>query len=192
MPIFKGRYSMDRRRYIAISILILLMGFAPLSAREKTIAAGFQAGFAATGVVLDVGLGPLYLNTGINYPLGYTYVVATSGGGSEAFPKVVTFTLDVSTAFAMGENFDLKIGLGSILLTDFGPLSGGLVGPVIKGEYWVPYKNYGFFLNINVPVMLFGVLIDDAGGDTTAVVDFNPIYPLLGLLTTSAGVLYSF
>jgi hypothetical protein len=48
------------------------------------------------------------------------------------------------------------------------------------------------FLNINVPVMLFGVLIDDVGGDTEAGVDFNPLYPLMGLLTTTVGVLYSF
>lgn len=175
-----------------IAVLILVMAIAPLSARENKVAMGFQAGFAATGLVVDVGLGPLYLNAGINYPLGYTYVAASSGAGSDSFPKVATFTLDISTAFAMGENFDLKIGLGGILLTNFGPATGGLVGPVIKGEYWVPNKNYGLFLNINVPVMLFGVLIDDAGGDSTAVVDFNPLYPLLGLLTTSVGVLYSF
>lgn len=184
---------MNRRRYtIPIFTLILLMSIAPLSARDKNFAVGFQAGFAATGVVVDVGLGPIYLNAGINYPLGYTYIAATSGSNEDAFPKVSTLTLDVSTAFALGENFDLKIGLGGILLTDFGPVFGGLVGPVIKGEYWVPNKNYALFLNINVPVMLFGVLIDDANGDTTAAVDFNPLYPLLGLLTTSVGVLYSF
>ncbi len=180
------------RNTIQISILILLVSIAPLSAREKNIAVGFQAGFAATGVVVDVGLGPLYLNAGINYPLGYTYIAASTGSDADAFPKVSTLTLDVSTAFAMGESFDLKIGLGGILLTDFGPIMGGLVGPVIKGEYWVPTKNYALFLNINVPIMLFGVLIDDANGDTTAAVDFNPLYPLLGLLTTSVGVLYSF
>jgi len=177
---------------ITIVIMILLLAIAPLSARDNKFALGFQAGFAATGVVLDVGLGPVYLNAGINYPLGYTYIAASSGSGSEAFPKVATLTLDVSTAFALSENFDLKIGLGGILLTDFGPAMGGLVGPVLKGEYWIPNKNYALFLNINVPVMLFGVLIDDAGGDSSAAVDFNPLYPLLGLLTTSVGVLYSF
>lgn len=177
---------------VLVVIMILLLGISPLAARENKMAAGFQLGFAATGVVFDVGLGPVYLNAGINYPLGYSYIAANAGGGEDSFPKVATLTLDVSTAFSMGENFDLKIGLGGILLTDFGPVAGGLVGPVLKGEYWIPNKNYALFLNINVPVMLFGVLIDDAGGSTTAAVDFNPLYPLLGLLTTSVGVLYSF
>lgn len=172
--------------------MIVLVGIAPLSARENNLAVGFQAGFAASGVVLDVGLGPLYLNAGVNYPLGYTYIAGTSGAGSEAFPPVATLTLDISTAFPMGENFDLKIGLGGIMLTDFGPIFGGVVGPVIKGEYWVPNKNYALFLNINVPVMLYGVLIDDDGGSPSAGVDFDPLYPLLGLLTTTVGVLYSF
>ncbi len=177
---------------IAILIVAVILGISPLAARENNFAAGFQAGFAATGVVVDVGLGPLYLNAGINYPLGYSYIAANAGASDEAFPKVATLTLDVSTAFALSESFDLKVGLGGILLTDFGPVAGGLVGPVIKGEYWIPNKNYALFLNINVPVMLFGVLIDDANGDTSAAVDFNPLYPLLGLLTTSVGVLYSF
>ena len=177
---------------VTVSILILLLGIAPLAARDNKIAAGFQAGFAATGFVIDVGLGNLYLNAGINYPLGYSYIAANSGDGSGAFPKVATFTLDISTAFALSDNFDLKLGLGGILLTDFGPVAGGLAGPVLKGEYWIPNKNYALFLNINVPIMLFGVLIDDAGGDSTALVDFNPLYPLFGLLTTSVGVLYSF
>lgn len=177
---------------VTIFILILLFGISPLVARDKNLAVGFQAGFAATGVVVDVGLGPFYLNAGLNYPLGYSYIASNVGAGDAAFPKVATLTLDVSTAFPMGENFDLKLGLGGIVLTDFGPVAGGLVGPVLKGEYWVPGNNYGLFLNINVPVMLFGVLIDDANGDTSAAFDFNPLYPLLGLLTTSVGVLFSF
>ena len=172
--------------------MILVIAISPLSARDNNFALGFQAGFAATGVVVDVGLGPVYLNAGINYPLGYSYIAASAGEGDEAFPKVATLTLDVSTAFALSETFDLKIGLGGIVLTNFGPVIGGLVGPVLKGEYWIPDKNYGLFLNINVPVMLFGVLIDDVGGDTEAGVDFNPLYPLMGLLTTTVGVLYSF
>ncbi len=177
---------------ITVFIIILLLGLSPLSARENKLTVGFQAGFAATGVVVDVGVGPIYLNAGINYPLGYTYIAASSGAGEDAFPKVATFTLDVSTAFSLSESFDLKIGLGGILLTDFGPAMGGLVGPVLKGEYWIPNKNMGLFLNINIPVMLFGVLIDDVGGETNAGVDFNPLYPLFGLLTTSVGMLFSF
>ncbi|HKL59355.1 MAG TPA: hypothetical protein VJ863_05610 [Sphaerochaeta sp.] len=184
---------MKKERFATIIlILVLLLYIPPLFARENTFAAGFQVGFAATGAIVDIGLGPIYMNAGINYPLGYTYIAANSEEGSEAFPKVATLTLDVSTAFALSDNFDIKLGLGGILLTDFGPIAGGLAGPVIKGEYWIPNKNYGLFLNINIPVMLFGILIDDAGGDTAAIIDFNPLYPLLGLLTTSVGVLYSF
>ena len=177
---------------ITICLLILLIGISPLAARENNFAMGIQAGFAATGVVVDVGIGPLYLNAGVNYPLGYSYIATNAGAGSSAYPKIVTLTLDLSTALEKSENFEIKIGLGGIVLTDFGPLAGGLVGPVIKGEYWAPDKNYGLFLNINIPVMLFGVLIDDVGGNTAALVDFDPLYPLFGLLTTTVGVLYSF
>ncbi|HAF86095.1 MAG TPA: hypothetical protein DCG32_06995 [Sphaerochaeta sp.] len=183
------------RLTVTIFFLILLLGISSLPARDNNIAVGFQAGFATTGVVVDIGVGPIYLNAGINYPLGYNAFRAANneGAGQDAFPKVATFSFDVSTAFPKGENFDLKLGLGGIVLTDFGSVAGGLVGPVLKGEYWIPNKNYALFLTINMPVMIFGVLIGDIGGDSSDAVDFDPmLYTMFSLLTTSVGVLYSF
>lgn len=55
---------------LLIVIMILLLGISPLAARENKMAVGIQAGFSATGVVFDIGLGPVYLNAGLNYPLG--------------------------------------------------------------------------------------------------------------------------
>ncbi len=176
---------------ILIVSLVLILGIFPLTARENNMAFGFQTGFAATGVLFDIGLGPVYLNAGINYPLGYSYIASVAdASSSEAFPPIATLTLDVSTAFALSDAFDLKVGLGGIFLTDFGPIAGGFVGPVLKGEYWVPDKNYALFVNIHVPVMLIGVLFDD--GSTSTGVDFNPLYPLAGIFTSTVGVLYSF
>lgn len=172
-------------------IFILVFGTAPLAARDKNVAFGFQAGFAATGVVVDVGLGPLYLNAGINYPLGYSWIAANTDP-SVAFPKLATLTLDISTAFALSDSFDLKVGLGGIMLTNFSPALGGLIGPVIKGEYWIPNKNYALFLNINVPIALFGLLVNDFNEGAEGGVLFDPLLPLLGVLTTTVGVLYSF
>lgn len=176
---------------LLIVIMILLLGISPLAARENKMAVGIQAGFSATGVVFDIGLGPVYLNVGLNYPLGYSYIASVADAStSETFPPIATLTFDVSTAFALSEAFDLKVGLGGIFLTDFGPIAGGFVGPVLKGEYWVPNKNYGLFVNIHVPIMLIGVLFDD--GSTSTGVDFNPLYPLAGIFTSTVGVLYSF
>ncbi|MDT4762148.1 hypothetical protein [Sphaerochaeta sp. PS] len=183
---------MDKRKIrILLVVTLAILSLSPLSARSNNVAVGFQAGFAATGFVVDVGLGPLYLNAGLNYPLGYSYIAANTDP-SEAFPKLATVTLDVSTAFPLSDSFDLKLGFGGIALTDFGPSFGGLAGPVIKGEYWIPNKNYGLFLNINVPILLFGVLVGDYDEENTAAVLFSPLLPLLGLLTTTVGVLYSF
>jgi len=187
---------MNEKRFTStILFLILLLGISSLPARDNNIAVGFQAGFATTGVVADIGLGPIYLNAGINYPLGYNAFRAANneGAGQDACPKVATFSFDVSTAFPKRENFYLKLGLGGILLTDFGSVAGGLVGPVLKGEYWIPNKNYALFLTINMPVMIFGVLISDIGGDSSDAVDFDPmLYTMFSLLTTSVGILYSF
>ena len=185
---------MKRIRIVLLVFLLgLSMGVGNLSARETPVAVGFQAGFAATGVVVDVALGALSLNAGLNYPLGYSYIAALADTDtSDQFPKVATITGDISTAFALSESFDMKVGIGGIVLTNFGPTFGGLVGPVLKGEYWIPEKNMGLFLNINVPVMLFGVIADDAGGGSGGNMYFSPWLPLAGLLTTSVGVLYGF
>lgn len=185
---------MKKMRIGLLIILIgLIVGVGNLSARDTPIALGFQAGFAATGVVVDVELGTLSLNAGVNYPLGYSYIAALADADSEdQFPKLATLTADVSSAFALSETFDVKVGIGGIILTNFGPAFGGLVGPVLKGEYWMPEKNMGLFLNINVPVMLFGGVAEDIGDVSGGEVFFSPWLPLAGLLTTTVGVLYGF
>ena len=176
-----------------LACLLLVVSVFSLSARENPLAMGFQVGLAATGAVLDVELGPLSLNAGFNYPVLYTYMAATSNiDPKDVFLKVATFTLDISRAFPLGRGFDFKLGLGSIVLTDFGPVFGGLAGVVLKGEYWAPGKNHGMFLNINLPLILYGVLLDYTEDGTSSDVHFNPLYPLLGLLTTSVGLLFSF
>lgn len=119
------------KRTLACLLVIVLV--CSLPARENPLAMGFQVGLAATGAVLDVDLGPLSLNAGFNYPVLYTYMAATSNiDPQDVFLKVATFTLDISKAFPLGRGFDFKLGLGSIVLTDFGPLFGGLAGVVLK------------------------------------------------------------
>ena len=61
---------------------------------------------------------------------------------------------------------------------------------MLKGEYWVPNKNFGLTLPHNNPVMAYGYVEDDeifTGG-----VVFNAFLPLAGLFTSTIGVLYSF
>lgn len=174
---------------IALILLVLLLAVGSLSARSNGVAVGAQLGFAASGVVVDVGLGSLYLQAGIGYPLGITYIAATLEE-EDVFVDIVSLNADVSQAFALSENFDIKVGIGTTAFTNFGPVVLGLAGPVVKGEYWVPEKHFGLFLNLNIPVMGYGVIEDNDEFDGGFV--FNPLFPLFGLVTSTIGVLYSF
>ncbi|NLE15903.1 MAG: hypothetical protein GX626_08535 [Spirochaetales bacterium] len=176
------------KRFVLV-LLILSLALGSLSARPNSIAVGAQLGFAASGAVVDVGLGSLYLNAGIGYPLGLSYI-GFAGGEDDVFIDVATLTADVSQAFALSENFDIKVGIGATAFTELQSAIFGLAGPVFKGEYWIPNKNYGLTLTLNVPVMAFGYIEDDeifTGG-----VAFNAFLPLIGLVTSTIGVLYSF
>ncbi|MDC7229900.1 MAG: hypothetical protein PQJ48_06290 [Sphaerochaetaceae bacterium] len=172
-----------------ILLLVLVLSLGTLSARENSVAVGAQLGFTTTGVLVDVGLGDLYLQAGVNYPMGITYIASTTDS-EEKFFDIYTFNADISQAFALSENFDMKIGLGTTAFTNFGPVVLGLAGAVVKGEYWIPNKNTGIFVNLNIPVMAYGFIEDDETFDGGVV--FNPLFPLAGLLTSTVGVLYAF
>nr|WP_319474486.1 hypothetical protein [uncultured Sphaerochaeta sp.] len=172
-----------------ILLLVLVVSLGTLSARENSVAVGAQLGFTTTGVLVDVGLGDLYLQAGINYPMGITYIASTTDS-EEKFFDIYTFNADISQAFALSENFDMKIGLGTTAFTNFGPVVLGLAGAVVKGEYWIPNKNTGIFVNLNIPVMAYGFIEDDETFDGGVV--FNPLFPLAGLFTSTVGVLYAF
>ncbi len=127
-----------------VLLLALVVSLGTLSARENSVAIGVQLGFTTSGVVADVGLGDLYLQAGINYPLGITYIASTTDS-SEKFFDIYTFNADISQAFALSDSFDLKIGVGTTAFTNFGPVLTGFAGPVVKGEYWIPDKKTGIF-----------------------------------------------
>jgi hypothetical protein len=168
---------------------MLTLAVAILPARDQKIAVGGQIGFAASGVVVDIGLGSLYLQAGVNYPLGVSYI-ASALEAEDVFYDIVTFNADISQAFALSENFDLKLGIGTTAFSNFGPVVLGLGGVVLKGEYWIPNQNYGLFLNLNIPILAYGFIEDDDNFDGGVV--FNPLLPLAGLLTSTVGVLYTF
>ena len=174
---------------IALVLLILLFVAGSAFARPSSVAVGAQLGFAASGAVVDIGLGSLYLNAGVNYPLGITYIASTLDE-DDVFVDIVTLNADISQAFALSENFDVKVGIGTTAFTNFGPVIIGLAGPVLKGEYWVPNKNFGLTLTLNIPVMAYGVIEDNNEFDGG--VFFDPLFPLFGLFTSTVGVLYSF
>lgn len=174
---------------VLLVILMVLFGASQISAGPRSnFAIGVQGGFLATGIVVDVALGPLNVNAGVNYPVGWTYVTSLAGSDDLdfLFPAFFTVTADVTTSIPLGNDFALKVGASTIGLTDFQSGIFGVVGACIKGEYWIPYRDTGLFVNLNVPVMLYGF----TGG--TPNVLFSPWLPLAGLLTTTAGVLWSF
>ncbi|MDD3058631.1 MAG: hypothetical protein PHY87_06445 [Sphaerochaeta sp.] len=177
------------KRMLLVCVLMLTLAVAILPARDQKIAVGGQIGFAASGVVVDIGLGSLYLQAGVNYPLGVSYI-ASALEAEDVFYDIVTFNADISQAFALSENFDLKLGIGTTAFSNFGPVVLGLGGVVLKGEYWIPNQNYGLFLNLNIPILAYGFIEDDDNFDGGVV--FNPLLPLAGLLTSTVGVLYTF
>jgi hypothetical protein len=177
-----------KKAALLLIVLLLLTTFS-LSARQRSIAVGAQLGFTTSGAIVDVGLGNLYIQGGIGYPLGISYI-ATFADDGDVFFNVFTFNFDISQAYALSDNFDLKLGLGTTAFTNFGPVILGVAGPVVKGEYWIPNRNMGLFVNLNIPVMAYGLVEGDSTFDGT--VFFHGLLPLIGLVTSTVGVLYSF
>ncbi len=182
---------MRKNRIIAILIVVLMLfsAFQISAAERRGLALGVQGGFLATGVVVDIPLGKLGVNAGVNYPLGWTWVATLAGDSFDSdflFPAFFTVTADVTTRIELSEDFSLKVGASGIALTDFETGLAGVVGACLKAEYWIPNKDTGLFVNLNVPVMAFLLL----EGQTPGTV-FSPWLTLAGLLTTTAGVLWT-
>jgi hypothetical protein len=184
---------MKKIRSVLVSLLLAtLLGTGTLAARENTFAIGLQGGFLATGIVADVQMGPFGMSAGLNYPIGYTYLASLAGAENEDLvAEAATITADMTAAFELSDSFALKAGISTIALTDFGPVFGGIAGPCLKGEYWVPDRKMGLFVNLNAPILLYGVAVDEFSEADAAAV-FSPWLPLLGLFTTTFGVLYGF
>ncbi len=181
---------MKRLAFLVFVVVMLMVLAMPLTARANdSLALGGQVGFIATGAVVDIPLGPMAVQAGINYPLGIRYIEFLAGGdGSFVDDFLSAFFVvssDITFPISLGENFDLKLGLSGIGLTDFQSMLIGVIGPAVKGEYWIPNKNYGLFVNLNIPVMVVGVT------DEGTLFESDPILPLLGLFTTTAGVLWA-
>jgi hypothetical protein len=103
------------------------------------------------------------------------------------FPAFFTVTADVTTRIPLGEDFSLKVGASAIALTDFELGLAGVAGGCLKAEYWIPNKNTGLFVNLNIPVMAFALIEGEA-----PITEFSLWLTLAGLLTTTAGVLWSY
>lgn len=180
----------NRHKIIIIAIAAMFI-LTPLSARANdSLAIGVQGGFLATGAVIDIPLGPIVVNAGVNYPAGWLYIRTLSESDS-TFDDLVdpyfTVTADVTAPIPLGDNFDLKIGASTLAFTDFTSGMFGVAGAALKGEYWIPEKTTGLFVNLNIPIMLYVV-----GEDTPFSAIISPWLPLAGLFTTTAGVLWTF
>lgn len=172
-----------------LAILIFTLVITPATARpNQGLAIGAQVGFLATGVIVDVPLGPIALNAGINYPMGFKYLDWISGEteGGDFFKPYFTVTGDITAPIPLGDNFDLKLGVSSVAFTDFSTGMYGVAGGTIKGEYWIPNKNTGLFVNLNVPVVIYFLT------ENEQLIFSNPVIPLIGLFTTTAGVLWTY
>jgi hypothetical protein len=173
------------KRIISICLVSALM-LLPLAARPSSTAVGAQLGFTSTGVVSDFELSPVALNIGANFPAGIAYIRALADGDDWGLASsLLTMTADVCYPISLGEQFGLKVGLGTTLFTNFTPWVLGFAGPVIKGEYWIPDTRFGLFAKLDVPIFIYAI----GEGDTAT--GFSQALPLMGIFTSSIGVLYA-
>ncbi|MDD2297731.1 MAG: hypothetical protein PHX79_07955 [Sphaerochaetaceae bacterium] len=177
---------MKKIRTILLMMLLVLI-ISPVAARPHNgIALGAQIGFLTTGVVVDIPLGPIAINAGVNYPLGFKYIEWLGGEtDGDFFTPYFTVTGDVTAPIPLGDNFDLKLGISTVAFTDFTTGMFGVAGGTIKGEYWIPNKNTGLFVNLNVPIAVYIVTEEQTWGL------INSYVPLIGIFTTTAGVLWT-
>lgn len=162
-------------------------------AAKPSISLGAQLGFINTGIVADVNLGFLSISASANYALGFAWIVAVTGESlDDAINKhFVTFAADVHYPWQLSENFILKLGLSTTLITNFENYVGGVAGIGGKAEYWLP-NDIGLFANVNFPIMLYGAVAATADEGSGGMVFFNALLPLLGIFTSSVGVAYRF
>ena len=91
----------------------------------------------------------------------------------------------VSYPISLGEQFSLKVGIGTTIFTNFTPWVLGFAGPIIKGEYWIPNSSFGLFAKLDVPIFIYAL------GGEEATTGFSQGLPLMGIFTSTVGVLYS-
>ncbi|HPZ16241.1 MAG TPA: hypothetical protein PLX25_06215 [Sphaerochaeta sp.] len=170
-----------------LSILVILVTLmSPALARPASFAVGAQLGFASTGVVADMELGPVALDIGANFPAGIAYIKTLAGGDDWGLTdSLFTMTTDLTYPISLGEDFSLKVGLGNTLFTNFSESVLGFAGVAVKGEYWIKGGPFGLFAKIDLPVFLYAI------GETTTESGFSYGLPLVGIFTSSIGVLYA-
>lgn len=179
------------RRIFIVLLLIFLSSTRIFARPTRGIAIGAQVGPLATGVVADFRLGPVALSLSLGTPLMINYILSQTGDVFEDdIGSIAPFFMvggDFTYPIALGEHFNLKIGLSTLAGTDFEYGIIGIAGGTIKGEYWIPNKKIGIFMHMDVPVMAY-----IAGSEIESAAIFNWAIPILGIFTTSAGVLWGF
>jgi hypothetical protein len=176
------------KKFTIIFLALLLIFTTTITARaNEKIAVGGQLGFLASGAVVDIPLGSLALQAGLNYPLGLRYINEVTGDSEEFNDLLGAFfvvSADITYPISLGTNFDIKIGVSALGFTDFQEGVLGAAGVAIKGEYWLEEKDVGLFVNLNAPVVLFAM----ASGNIDTIT--HPLLPLIGLVSSTAGVLW--
>ncbi len=172
--------------------LLLLVMTHPLFARESPLALGFQAGFATTGSIMDMQFGSVALSLGFTIPLGYSQIAHTFDADPQATPYLIyTLTGDVAIVIPFSENLILKVGMGAIAMTDFGPRITGVVGPVCKAEYWIWESNTALFISVLIPTKRFELMRHEAGPTTRKIHTVSNLAEEW-LFTSSIGLLYGY
>jgi len=174
------------KKLLIIALLVIILVSTPLfSKANDQLAIGAQAGFLATGVVIDFPLGPLDMQAGINYPLGFSFIQAATDNIDDAFFfPFFNVTADITYPISLSDNIDLKVGVSTLGFTDFENGIFGAIGGAMKGEFWLEGKDVGLFINMNAPIMVYLF----ADGERITFTD--PLLPLIGLVSSTVGVLY--
>ncbi len=176
-------------RKIVFLIFLILISATLLFARPTNGAAvGAQVSPMTTGLVADFPLGPVSLGVGLSTSFIVNYIVEISEEIMDSvFPPYFIVSGNVTYPIALGEHFDLKVGLGTMASTDFQTGVMGTAGAVIKGEYWIPNSKFGLFAHIDLP--FFAYSAHKELGFTTL---FDWSIPLLGLFTSALGFYWVF
>lgn len=173
------------KRILAIFIILAVLAV-PVFARPSSYAVGGQLGFTSTGAVVDMEFGPVALNIGANFPAGIAYITKLAGDDDwDIANSLFTMTTDLTYPISLGDDFSLKVGLGNTLFTNFSKSALGFAGVVAKGEYWINGGPFGLFAKVDLPLFLYAI------GDTETVGGFSHALPLMGIFTSTVGVLYA-
>lgn len=176
------------RKTIFVLLLILISTTLLFARPTKGVAIGAQASLMTTGLVADFPLGPISLGVGLGTSLIVNYIVEISEElFEEVFPPYLIISGNLTYPIALGEHFDLKVGLATMMSTDFQTGVMGTAGAAVKGEYWIPNSKFAIFAHLDIPLFAYSAHKDL--GFTTL---FDWSIPLLGLFTSSIGFLWAF